>query len=107
MRDDSEKVLQLEDVISNLELNIRWIRDNPAHQFPGWSNVETAMRDALELLKKQEPVKPHYVKSYYKDGRSRAYCGNCGIAVNIGIKNNTSKHRDFYCGYCGKKVKWD
>ena len=43
-----------EKVINNLEQNIRWICDNPAHQSPGWSNVEMAMRDALELLKQQE-----------------------------------------------------
>ena len=40
----------IENTISNLELNIRWICDNPAHQFPGYGNVEMAMRDALELL---------------------------------------------------------
>ena len=47
--------IMLEDTISNLELNIRWIEDNPAHQFAGYGNVVMAMRDALELLKKQEP----------------------------------------------------
>ena len=46
--------IKLADVVSNLELNIRWICDNPAHQFPGYGNVEMAMRDALELLKEQQ-----------------------------------------------------
>lgn len=46
--------IKLEDVISNLELNIRWIEDIPAHQFAGYGNVVTAMRDALELLKEQQ-----------------------------------------------------
>ena len=46
--------IKLADVVSNLELNIRWICDNPAHQFPGYVNVEMAMRDALELLKEQQ-----------------------------------------------------
>ena len=46
----------IENVISNLELNIRWICDNPAHQFPGYGNVETAMRDAMELLKEKPQI---------------------------------------------------
>ena len=53
----------IENAISNLELNIRWICDNPAHQFPGWSNVEMAMRDALELLKEQQRVIEQYHKA--------------------------------------------
>lgn len=40
--------------INNLEMNIRWIEDISAHRFPGWGNVTMAMRDAVELLKKQE-----------------------------------------------------
>ena len=46
--------IKLADVVSNLELNIRWICDNPAHRFPGYGNVEMAMRDALELLKEYD-----------------------------------------------------
>ena len=46
--------IKLEDAISNLELNIRWIEDIPAHQFAGYGNVVMAMRDALELLKEQQ-----------------------------------------------------
>ena len=42
--------------ISNLEINIRWIEDNPQHQFPGWGNVTMAMRDAVELLKEQPEI---------------------------------------------------
>ena len=47
-------MIDLENTISNLETNIRWIEDIPSHQFPGWGNVTMSMRDALELLKEQK-----------------------------------------------------
>ena len=43
-----------ENVISNLEQQIRWIEEIECHQFPGWLNVTNAMRDALALLKEQD-----------------------------------------------------
>ena len=42
-------------VIADLEEQISWIRDNDFHKFPGWGHAVLAMRDALELLKAQEP----------------------------------------------------
>ena len=47
-------MIDLENTISNLEINIRWIESTECHQFPGWGNVTMAMRDALELLKEQK-----------------------------------------------------
>lgn len=47
-----------ENVISNLEQQIRWIEEIECHQFPGWLNVTNAMRDALALLKEQEEYVP-------------------------------------------------
>jgi len=47
-------MIDLENTISNLETNIRWIESTECHQFPGWGNVTMAMRDALELLKEQK-----------------------------------------------------
>jgi len=49
-------MIDLENTISNLETNIRWIEDIPSHQFPGWGNVTMSMRDALELLKEQDDL---------------------------------------------------
>ena len=43
-----------ENVISNLEQQIRWIEEIECHQFPGWLNVTNAMRDAIALLKEQQ-----------------------------------------------------
>lgn len=51
------------------------------------------MRDALELLKEQEAVKP--VKQI--EQTEWTVCGNCG-------KHIISKWQ--YCPYCGKKMWW-
>ena len=56
---DKEKILKngmvdREDTITDLEINIRWIEDIPAHQFAGWQNVTGAMQKALNQLKEQE-----------------------------------------------------
>lgn len=42
-------------VISDLEEQIAWIRDNDFHKFSGWGHAVLAMRDAIALLKAQEP----------------------------------------------------
>jgi hypothetical protein len=49
-----------EKVISDLEEQITWIRDNDFNKFPGWGHAVIAMKDALALLKAQEPVKPKW-----------------------------------------------
>jgi hypothetical protein len=50
-------------------------------------------RDALELLKEQEPIEP-----IHNLGITR--CGNCNCEIDKyeGIK---------YCPFCGRKVKWN
>lgn len=42
-------------VIGDLEEQIAWIRDNDFYKFPGWGHVVLVMRDALALLKAQDP----------------------------------------------------
>lgn len=42
--------------ISNLDQQIDWIEGIKAHQFPGWGHTVNAMRQALALLKEQEPI---------------------------------------------------
>ena len=44
-----------EKVVDDLEEQIAWIRDNDFHKFPGWGHAVLAMRDAIALLKAQEP----------------------------------------------------
>ena len=92
--------INFEDAISNLELNIRWIEDIPAHQFAGYGNVVMAMRDALELLKKQEAVKPKET-AYQRVDHKIAYryrCGVCDQSIFPSYK---------FCPFCGQAVKWE
>ena len=41
-----------ENAIIDLETQIRWIRDNEHHQFPGWMNTIMAMEQAIRLIEK-------------------------------------------------------
>lgn len=70
-------MIDRENVISNLEMNIRWISDHQAHQFPGWGNVVMAMTDALELLKEQESLKQKMWNALYaeEDKLEKHYVG--------------------------------
>lgn len=80
-------------VIENLELNIRWIEDIKAHQFPGWQNVTLAMRDAIEELTTQEPAEIEI-----EGGGSTWWhvCGECHGAVDT---------QDLYCKHCGRPLR--
>ena len=54
-------------------------------------------KDALELLKEQEPVKAE--KEYSKGNLSWWHvCGSCHAPINP---------NDKYCNECGRRVKWD
>ena len=48
-------------------------------------------RDALELLKEQEPVKPIRLENWWE-------CPSCGGNIVANMK---------YCPRCGKAVKWE
>ena len=59
-------------------------------------------KDALELLKEQEPVKPVV-------NRDEWVCGYCGTELERQklIHPNAIFHEIFeYCPQCGKKVNW-
>lgn len=93
-------MIDRQNTIDNLEQNIRWIEEIECHQFPGWGNVTMAMRDAAELLKEQEPVKP---KAWVPKGQTMAkvrgyYCPVCDTSVVRG---------DRFCHWCGGELKWD
>lgn len=54
-------------------------------------------RDALELLKEQEPVKPKSRVRHGAYGQIQHFCGNCN-ALLYGKQK--------YCSKCGKEIKW-
>ena len=43
----------IDECINDLELQIDWIENIPAHQFPGWVHTVNAMKQAIALLKKK------------------------------------------------------
>ena len=49
------------------------------------------LRDAIALLKEQEPVKPIRLENWYK-------CPSCSGNIVSNME---------YCPRCGRKVKWD
>ena len=77
-----------EKVISDLQEQIDWIRDNEFHKFPGWGHTVLAMKDALALLKEMEAVEPFH---------------KC-----IGNEFSLIEDRYYdYCPYCGKPIAWE
>ena len=60
-------------------------------------------RDALELLKEQEPIEPKVDVDQWR-------CGNCGHELEHQelLGENVLFHEQYsYCPQCGKAVKWD
>lgn len=56
-----------------------------------------AVREALALLKEQEPMEPHV--EHDSDDDSWYYgCGECHEAID---------YKDKFCRHCGRKVKWN
>lgn len=68
-------MIDRENVIENLEQNIRWIEEIECHQFPGWGNVTMAMRDAAELLKEQG--QHEHIEAFLKDQEKIVLCKDC------------------------------
>ena len=59
-------------------------------------------RGKQDALKEQEAVEPKVMESYrLNSGRRswrKAWCGACGIGINMDSK---------FCDHCGRKVKWN
>ena len=63
-----------------------------------WQQVT---RDAIELLKAQEPVKPDragFPDASRSNGTWYYICGTCNTAID---------YKDKFCRGCGRAVKWD
>ena len=58
------------------------------------------MRDALALLKAQEPVEPTIGRCEEYDGHDSWWyqCGKCKTPIDV---------NDKYCRMCGRAVKWE
>ena len=71
-----------------------------------WVCAENMQRDALSLLKAQEPVKPYI--DY--DGQDVWRCGSCGATLFHLSHTQADENEQNcvkFCRYCGKAVKWD
>ena len=64
---------------------------------PGLLCREQLMRDALALLREQEPVKPTERDGWH-------YCGAYGRSIDSDFAD---EEVFLYCPNCGRKVEWD
>lgn len=72
----------------------------------GHGAPDEILRDALALLKSQEPVEPKIVDTsnsmlYHNDMFKNHYCGNCGEFLHV------VNRKDLFCSQCGRAVKWE
>ena len=88
---------ELERVIKGLEC---CLDEGSCHGCPYYDDMDycdgsdTLKRDALALLKAQEPVKPKRLNGY-------VYCGRCGYKLHWIVEQNN------FCQNCGRAVKWE
>jgi hypothetical protein len=90
-----------EKVIKAIQDGIDFFEDR-AHgsRFESWIR---AQKDALTLLREQEPVAPELQSG------GNYVCGACGV-YTVGFMHpltGESVQTWKYCGSCGKKVKWE
>jgi hypothetical protein len=94
---DMEKVLKGLEVCLAADLSTD---ENPCAPCPYFFDrmcQDTIKKDALALLREQEPVEPHV--EHDGDDDSWYYgCGACNEAID---------YKDRFCRHCGRKVKWD
>lgn len=93
----------LEKVIKALE--ICYTFGHNCTEFPLFSEDDCndrLVRDAIAMLKAQEPVKPVLKRirlGFHTDAvHIEPCCGGCGHKLETWYK---------YCSYCGRAVKWD
>jgi hypothetical protein len=104
---DMEKVIkELECCVSLSHNGSKCANCDYADEFHNGDCETYLLRDALALLKAQEPVEPKIVdtsnsKLYHNDMFKNHYCGNCGEFLHV------VNRKDMFCSQCGKAVKWE
>lgn len=95
---DRDKVIQrLEDSVKFFKNRVNGVK------FAAWMG---ATRDAIKLLKSQEPVVPVFSPEIEMD-MSHWDCGACGGFLMGNAYPNAIKYiRPQYCSHCGRPVKW-
>lgn len=87
-----------EKVINGLEWILNDIKENGHYQV---DNYEDEIREALVLLKEQEPVKFKVIR------QDKSYPFWDSVCTGCGYKTSTVNIHWKYCPVCGRKVKWD
>ena len=107
MMPDREKVIRALEMHASGICNV--LTTNGKEYCPYWENTDNCMvqllKDALELLKAQEPVKP-----IFDELDVSGACGNCGHALTYQKmfgENVLFEEQYKYCPECGRKVLWD
>lgn len=97
--------------IKDLDEQIAWIQDNDFHKFPGWGHAVLAMKDALKLLKDQQPKKPHYsVLRYLINGQvmmiDHPECPKC-FENGFRLYEAEIEKGQKFCKRCGQAIDWE
>lgn len=98
---DEEKREKVKDVINAFERVVEVFDGRiSGPYFEAWM---CATKDALALLKAQEPVEPTE-----PDEENTKYCGVCGSGVGYEViePSGLDYVRYNYCPNCGRAVKW-
>lgn len=97
--------------IKDLDEQIVWIQDNDFHKFPGWGHAVLAMKDALKLLKEQQPMKPHYTTlRYIVEGKEVSVkhpeCPKCIKNSGLYLWDAEIEIGQAFCKRCGQAIDW-
>ena len=96
-------MIDREKVVNTLERCVNDCDSECPYEYGGAVTLEYCrddlMRDALELLKEQEPVKWSYEYNCF-------ICSNCGLGIEDEVYYLMNKPLNF-CPTCGRKIKWE
>ena len=93
----------IEKVIKELNECIEHIRKNKFNKIPCWGNCQSAMIDAVALLKEQHPKTGHWdvLTMCANEG---TYCSVCHTKI-FDFVHPPKKKLSQYCPHCGAKME--